>query len=151
VLAVLRQAAREICRRLMDAVAPALVDQVEQTLCATPGVLYVSHVRLRWIGHHLRAECEVIVDAGASAVQAHQSRSTPSTTCCTRGRGWPPRWCTPTRRPRQAMIIMLSWLPIGEKPRCGWPTVVLCEVAGVSALSVIGRQVLRPGCGRAGR
>jgi divalent metal cation (Fe/Co/Zn/Cd) transporter len=26
----------------------------------------------RIAGHHLRAECEVIVDAGASAVQAHQ-------------------------------------------------------------------------------
>ena len=72
ILAVLRQAAREIYRRLMDAVDPALVDQVEQTLGATPGVLAVGQVRLRWIGHHLRAECEVTVDAGASAVQAHQ-------------------------------------------------------------------------------
>jgi cation diffusion facilitator family transporter len=71
ILAVLRQAAREIYRRLMDAVDPALVDQVEQTLRATPGVLGVGQVRLRWIGHRLRAECEVIVDAGASAVQAH--------------------------------------------------------------------------------
>jgi len=72
ILAVLRQAAREIYRRLMDAVDPALVDQAEQTLRATPGVLGVGQVRLRWIGHHLRAECEVIVDADASAVQAHQ-------------------------------------------------------------------------------
>jgi cation diffusion facilitator family transporter len=72
IVAVLRQAAREIYRRLMDAVDPALVDQVERTLRATPGVLGVGQVRLRWIGHHLRAECEVIVDAGASAVQAHQ-------------------------------------------------------------------------------
>ena len=72
ILAVLRQAAREICRRLMDAVDPALVDQVEHALRTTPGVLGVGQVRLRWIGHHLRAECEVIVDAGASAVQAHQ-------------------------------------------------------------------------------
>jgi cation diffusion facilitator family transporter len=72
ILAVLRQAAREIYRRLMDAVDPALVDQVEQTLRATPGVLGVGQVRLRWIGHQLRAECEVIVDASASAVQAHR-------------------------------------------------------------------------------
>jgi cation diffusion facilitator family transporter len=72
ILAVLRQAAREIYRRLMDAVDPALVNQVEQTLRATPGVLGVGQVRLRWIGHRLRAECEVIVDAGASAVQAHR-------------------------------------------------------------------------------
>jgi len=72
IVAVLRQAAREIYRRLMDAVDPALVDQVERTLRATRGVLGVGQIRLRWIGHHLRAECEVIVDAGASAVQAHQ-------------------------------------------------------------------------------
>jgi cation diffusion facilitator family transporter len=72
ILAVLRQAAREIYRRLMDAVDPALVDQAEQTLRTTPGVLDAGQVRLRWIGHHLRAECEVIVDAAASAVQAHQ-------------------------------------------------------------------------------
>jgi cation diffusion facilitator family transporter len=72
ILAVLRQAAREIYRRLMDAVDPELVDRTEQVLRATPGVLDIGEVRLRWIGHQLRAECEVVVDARASAVQAHQ-------------------------------------------------------------------------------
>jgi cation diffusion facilitator family transporter len=73
ILAVLRQAAREIYRRLMDAVDPALVDRVERTLRGTPGVLDVGQVRLRWLGHQLRAECEVIVPADASAVQAHRA------------------------------------------------------------------------------
>jgi cation diffusion facilitator family transporter len=72
ILAVLRQAAREIWRRLMDAVDPAVLDRAEQTLRDTPGVLGVGRVRLRWIGHQMRAECEVIVDAAASAVEAHQ-------------------------------------------------------------------------------
>jgi cation diffusion facilitator family transporter len=72
ILAVLRQAAREIYRRLMDAVDPALVDAAEAALRDTPGVLGTGAVRLRWIGHRLRAECEVLVDAGASAVAAHQ-------------------------------------------------------------------------------
>ena len=72
ILAVLRQAAREIYRRLMDAVDPELVDRTEQVLRATTGVLDIGEVRLRWIGHQLRAECEVVVDARASAVQAHQ-------------------------------------------------------------------------------
>ena len=72
ILAVLRQAAREIYRRLMDAVDPVLVEQAEQTVRATAGVMGVGQVRLRWIGHRLRAECEVIVDAGASSVQAHE-------------------------------------------------------------------------------
>jgi cation diffusion facilitator family transporter len=72
ILAVLRQAAGEIYRRLMDAVDPALVDRAEQALRVTPGVLDVGQVRLRWTGHQLRAECEVIVDAGASVIEAHQ-------------------------------------------------------------------------------
>jgi cation diffusion facilitator family transporter len=72
ILAVLRQAAREIYRRLMDAVDPSLVGQAEQTLRATPGVLHTGQVRLRWIGHQLRAECEVIVAPDITAIQAHQ-------------------------------------------------------------------------------
>jgi cation diffusion facilitator family transporter len=72
ILVVLRQAAREIYRRLMDAVDPALVDQAEQTLRSVPGVLDLGHVRLRWLGHQLRAECEIVIASDASAVQAHR-------------------------------------------------------------------------------
>ena len=72
ILAVLRQAATEIYRRLMDAVDPALVDQAEATLRTVPGVLDVGEVRLRWIGHQLRAECAIQVSATATAVQAHE-------------------------------------------------------------------------------
>jgi len=72
ILAVLRQAGREIYRRLMDAVDPALIDQAEQTLRAAAGVLDVGQVRMRWIGHQLRAECDIIVDPDITAVQAHE-------------------------------------------------------------------------------
>lgn len=72
ILTVLYQAAREVCRRLMDAVDPALVDQAEHTLQATPGVLGVGLVRLRWIGHRLRAECEIAVSGDITAVEAHE-------------------------------------------------------------------------------
>ncbi len=72
ILGVLRQAAREIYRRLMDAVDPAMVEAAEQVLRATPGVLGTGQVRLRWTGHQLRAECEVIVDPESSAIAAHQ-------------------------------------------------------------------------------
>lgn len=72
ILAVVRQAAREIYRRLMDAVDSQLVDQAEDTLRNTAGVLATGQVRMRWIGHQIRAECEVIVDPGITAIQAHQ-------------------------------------------------------------------------------
>jgi cation diffusion facilitator family transporter len=71
ILAVLRLAARDIYHRLMDAVDPALTHRAEDTLRATPGVLGVGQVRLRWIGHRLHAECEITVDPAATAVAAH--------------------------------------------------------------------------------
>jgi cation diffusion facilitator family transporter len=71
ILAVLRDAAREVYRRLMDAVDPQLVDQVERELLAVPGVVDLGEIRLRWIGHALRAECEVVVGHELSVVEAH--------------------------------------------------------------------------------
>ena len=68
---VLRDAAREIYRRLMDAVDPEIVDAVTAELAATDGVRGVGPVRLRWIGHNLRAECEIVVDARLTVVEAH--------------------------------------------------------------------------------
>jgi cation diffusion facilitator family transporter len=72
ILVVLRDAVREIYRRLMDSVDPALVDRVEAVAAATEGVLAVGGVRLRWIGHALRSDIEVSVDDGLSIVQAHR-------------------------------------------------------------------------------
>jgi cation diffusion facilitator family transporter len=72
ILLVLRDAAREVYRRLMDAVDPAVVDAVEHALRHTDGVRDVGEVRLRWIGHKLRAECEIVVDDRLSIVDAHR-------------------------------------------------------------------------------
>jgi cation diffusion facilitator family transporter len=72
ILFVLRDAAREVYRRLMDAVDPSMVDAVETTLRETEGVRHVGAVHVRWIGHKLRAECEIAVDPSLSVVEAHQ-------------------------------------------------------------------------------
>lgn len=71
VLAVLRTAAREVWRRLMDAVDPELVAAAEQALTTTLGVRSVSGLRVRWVGHRLRAEANVGVDATLSVIEAH--------------------------------------------------------------------------------
>jgi cation diffusion facilitator family transporter len=71
ILVVGWQAAREVGRRLMDSVDPALTEQAETTLRATPGVLDVGQLRLRWVGRTLRAECQISVDPNCSVVQAH--------------------------------------------------------------------------------
>jgi cation diffusion facilitator family transporter len=71
ILAVLRTAARDVYRRLMDAVDPDLVDQAEQALLTTPGVTDVRGVRMRWIGHALHAEADLDIDGAVSVTDAH--------------------------------------------------------------------------------
>ncbi|WP_327001868.1 cation diffusion facilitator family transporter [Dactylosporangium sp. NBC_01737] len=71
ILVVLKDAAREVYRRLMDAVDPGLVGVAEQTIAGTPGVLGVAALRMRWIGHRLHAETDVLVSDTLSVVQAH--------------------------------------------------------------------------------
>lgn len=68
---VLRDAAREVFRRVMDAVDPALVDRAEQALREVEGVREVGELRLRWIGHRLRAEVAVVVDGDMTVRQSH--------------------------------------------------------------------------------
>ncbi|MGO9924607.1 MAG: cation diffusion facilitator family transporter [Mycobacterium sp.] len=72
ILAVLRTAARDVFRRLMDGVDPTLVDAAEAALAAQPGVLAVRSVRLRWIGHRLHADAELDIDPTTSLVEAHR-------------------------------------------------------------------------------
>ncbi|MEV4382624.1 cation diffusion facilitator family transporter [Streptosporangium sp. NPDC049644] len=68
---VLRDAAREIYHRLMDAVDPSLIERAEQIVARVAGVERVGSIRLRWIGHALRAEVDIVVGHELSLVQAH--------------------------------------------------------------------------------
>lgn len=72
ILAVLRGAARDVYRRLMDAVDPAITDLAEQALATTPGVESVVRVRLRWSGHRLCADAEVTVARDLGVVEGHE-------------------------------------------------------------------------------
>jgi cation diffusion facilitator family transporter len=53
---------RSIGARLMDAIEPDLVHRVEHALLETPGVLAVSQVQLRWVGHRLQGAGSVTLD-----------------------------------------------------------------------------------------
>lgn len=72
ILAVLRTAARDVYRRVMDAVDPELVDEAESALLVTPGVLEVRAIRMRWIGHRLHAEADLDIDGRISVTEAHR-------------------------------------------------------------------------------
>jgi cation diffusion facilitator family transporter len=71
ILGVLRSAVRQVGARLMDAVDPTLVNAAHESLADVNGVRDVEDLRIRWIGHTLRAEAAITVDAQLSLTDAH--------------------------------------------------------------------------------
>ena len=55
----------------MDAVNPSTMDKAEHVLAGTPGVLAVNRLRMRWVGHQLHAETDVVVDNALTVIEAH--------------------------------------------------------------------------------
>ena len=71
ILGVLRSAVRQVGARLMDAVDSALVDQATAAIASVEGVEEIRELRIRWIGHSLRAEADVTADPNLTITQAH--------------------------------------------------------------------------------
>ena len=71
ILGVLRSAVRQVGARLMDAVDPAIVDQAVAAIGSVDEIHEVRDLRIRWIGHTLRAEADVTVDPDISVSSAH--------------------------------------------------------------------------------
>lgn len=71
ILSVLRSAVKQVAARLMDAVDPKLVDQATAAVDSVEGVQQVTGLRIRWIGHTLRAEVDATVDPTLTLAQAH--------------------------------------------------------------------------------
>jgi cation diffusion facilitator family transporter len=67
---------RSIGRRLMDGIEPELLDRARGALERTPGVLSVSGLKLRWIGHRLHGAATIIVaDTALSVAEATAHRA----------------------------------------------------------------------------
>lgn len=71
ILFVLREATGQMLGRLMDAVEPALVDEVEATARAVSEVQDVSRVRVRWAGHVLETSLAITVDCDRTVGEGH--------------------------------------------------------------------------------
>lgn len=72
IIFILKDAARDIYRRLMDSVDPELVDLVEDVLSSAEGIQHVDAVRIRWVGHELWVEAEVVSEGRHSLTEAHR-------------------------------------------------------------------------------
>ncbi len=71
IFAVLRGAAKQVYYRLMDAVDPAVVDDIEGVAAATPGVLEVGSVQARWLGHRLATDLTIRVEGALAVPDGH--------------------------------------------------------------------------------
>ena len=94
ILVVLRQATSQMLGRLMDAVEPELVDQVEDIARAVPGVQGLGPVRLRWVGHALEASLTITVDRDHTVGEGHASPRRSDTRSSTGCDAWTPRSST---------------------------------------------------------
>ncbi len=72
IVGVLVVAARDVFRRLLDGVDPALIDTAREVLAGQDGVESVSRVRMRWLGHRLVADAELDIDPECSLAGAHR-------------------------------------------------------------------------------
>ena len=72
ILVVLGQATGQMLGRLMDAVEPELVEQVEQIAGSVPEVQSVDRLRVRWLGHVLEASMAITVDCDMTVSDGHR-------------------------------------------------------------------------------
>jgi len=72
VLFITRDATKRIWYRLMDAVDPSLVSQIEHHAAETEGIHEVKRLRVRWVGHQLFAELTLTADDQLSLVESDQ-------------------------------------------------------------------------------
>jgi cation diffusion facilitator family transporter len=71
ILGILWEVGRDILSRLMDAMEPETIDQIEKIAAGVEGVREVHDVRARWLGHNITVELHVTVDVKLSVVQGH--------------------------------------------------------------------------------
>jgi cation diffusion facilitator family transporter len=72
ILVVLKQATGQMLGRLMDAVEPELVEQVETIAASVPEVQSVDRLRVRWLGHTLEASMAITVDCDMTVTEGHR-------------------------------------------------------------------------------
>ncbi|NMF28118.1 cation diffusion facilitator family transporter [Cellulosimicrobium aquatile] len=73
ILVLLWGTARDVGRRLLDGVDPALTDRARRALDAVDGLDGVDDVRLRWAGHRLTVQARVLVPPETSVAVADRT------------------------------------------------------------------------------
>ncbi len=62
IFGIVWQTARAVFTRMLDGIEPEVLEEIEHVASHVPGVVKVTGVRARWLGHRLRAEVDLAVD-----------------------------------------------------------------------------------------
>jgi cation diffusion facilitator family transporter len=71
ILWIVWESGAAVFARMLDGIEPGLLDAVRASASRVPGVLEVTDVRARWVGHWLRAEVNIAVDSTLTVSQGH--------------------------------------------------------------------------------
>ena len=71
ILGIVWQSVKAVFTRMLDGVEPEVSDEVRHSAKHVAGVLGVSDVRARWVGHRLRAEVNITVAPDLSVGDSH--------------------------------------------------------------------------------
>jgi cation diffusion facilitator family transporter len=71
ILVIVWQSGKAVFTRLLDGVAPEVIEEIRHATSHVTGVEEVAEVRARWLGHRLRAEVNVAVSPNLSVAEGH--------------------------------------------------------------------------------
>jgi len=71
ILAIVWQSGKAVFSRLIDGTEPEALDQIRMVAGQTEGVLDVTQIRIRWLGHRLHAEINISVDSNLTVKDGH--------------------------------------------------------------------------------
>ncbi len=65
------ESGKTIFTRLLDGVDPEITDEIRHTADHVDGVMEITDVKVRWLGHRLHAEVNITVDSSLSVEKGH--------------------------------------------------------------------------------
>jgi cation diffusion facilitator family transporter len=71
ILWILVDVGADVVGRLMDAIDPAIVEEMERIATSVEGVSSVHNLRARWLGHNITMEIHICVAGGQTLAEAH--------------------------------------------------------------------------------
>lgn len=71
IFGIVVQASREVFSRVMDAVDPQVIDEIERVASDIKGVKSVHDIRARWLGHEILVDLSIGVDRGLTVAEGH--------------------------------------------------------------------------------